>query len=156
MQEDESQSEPEQQPTSGRESDGSQPEPEQQPTSESATDQGQPRLQPRPAPPIPLPLTEEQKRRQYLWGLGWGLIPVIVFLVTFSIAAQQVGYNSLGTLIFGGLAAILLYFVELIVSLFFLANDRMRFVGYGLLTAVLASPVIAYIGCTVIPKVIHP
>ena len=97
----------------------------------------------------PAPLTQQEKRWQYFLGLGFGLIPTIVFLVTFGIAAQQ-GQNGLGTFIFGGLAAILLYFVELIVTIVCLVIERVRFVGYGLLTAFLASPVIAYIGCMVI------
>ena len=132
-----------------------QPEHEQQPVSGDAADESQTRSQPPPAAPTPLPLTQQEKRRQYFLGLGFGLIPMIVFLVTFGIAAQQ-GQNGLLILIFGVLPAILLYFVELIVTLFFLAIDRVRFVGYGLLTAVLASPVVAYIGCTVIGQVIHP
>ena len=147
MQEDVNQPE-EEQPLSEKEAEEKQPEQEQQPVSGDAADESQTRSQPPPAAPTPLPLTQQAKRWQYFLGLGFGLIPVIVFLVTFG--------SDESTLILGGLAAILLYFVELIVTLVFLAINRVRFVGYGLLTAVLASPVIAYIGCTVIRQVIHP
>jgi len=158
MQEDENQPEEEQQPLSGKEAEEKQPEQEQQPISGDAAGASQAGPQPPPAAPTPLPLTQQEKRRQYFLGLGFGLIPMIVFLVTWGIGVQQ-GHslnnqqNSLGILIFGVLPAILLYFVELIVTLFFLAIDRVRFVGYGLLTAVLASPVIAFIGCTVIGSI---
>ncbi len=146
---DDSESEPEEQPLSGKERDESHPEPEQQPTTEGAADQGQPRLQARPAPPIPLPLTERQKRRQYFLGLAFGLIPLIVLLITIG-AGSGPGENGLGILLFGALLAVILYIIELIPVIVFLANKQRRFVGYGLLTAFLAIPVVVAIGCYVI------
>jgi hypothetical protein len=155
MQEDENQPEEEQQPLSEKEAEEKQPEQEQQPVSGNAADESQARSQPPPATPTPLPPTQQEKRKQYFLGLGFGLIPVIVLLVTFGIGEQQ-GQNGLGTLIFGALAALLLYIVELITTIVFLSNKRRSFVGYGLLTAFLATPIIAAIGCIVIPQVIHP
>jgi len=102
-----------------------------------------------------LPPTTQQKRRQYFLGLGFGLIPVIVLLVTFGIGTAQ-RESGLGTLILGALVAVILYVIELIVTIVYLANKPWRFVGYGLLTAFLASPVVAAIGCTVLPNLIHP
>ena len=154
MQEDENQPEEEQQPLSEKEAEEKQSEQEQQPVSRDAADESQTGSQPPPATPTPLPLMQQEKRRQYFLSLGFGLIPVIVLLVTFGIGTQQ-GQNGLGTLILGGLAAILLYIVELITTIVFLFNKRQRFIGYGLLTAFLVTPIIAAIGCTVIPQVIH-
>ena len=174
MQENENQPEPETPPPSESEPDAGQPEPEPQPLSESEPDAGQPepaseeqqsqpgpQIQPppatgpQPATPIPLPPTRQQKQRQYFWSLGFGLIPVIVLLVTFGIGTQQ-GESGLGLLILGALLAVLLYIIELIVMIVFLANARQRFVGYGLLTAFLVTPIVTAVGCTVIPKLIHP
>lgn len=162
-QEDESQSEPEPQPPSEGEIKEGQPEPEPQPTSESVVGGGQPqqRLQAPPAAPIPLPPTARQKRRQYFLGLGFGLIPLIVFLVGFGAAIEQ-GLYTLGEeygwdqLLLGFFVGLILYIIELIVMIVYLSNGQRRFAGYGLLTAFLASPVIAFIGCTVVPNLIHP
>jgi len=152
MQDDVNQPEEEQQSLSEKKDEEKQPEQEQQPVSGDAADESQARSQPPPAAPTPLPLTQQEKRRQYFLGLGFGLIPVIVFLVTFGIGELS---QDLGTLILGGLAAILLYIVELITTIVFF-NKRQRFAGYGLLTAFLVTPIITAIGCTVIPQVIHP
>ena len=108
---------------------------------------------PPPLPPVPpmTPLTQEQKRRQYFIGLGVGLIPLIIFLVSFGL--------SLGTnyaYLNGIFIAAFLYVIELIVTIIFLLDKRVRFAGYGLLTAFLASPVVAAIGCTVIPNLVQP
>jgi uncharacterized membrane protein (GlpM family) len=158
MQEDENQPEEEQQPLSEKEAEEKQPEQEQQPISGDAAGASQSHAsgsQPPPGAPTPLPLTQQEKRRQYFLSLGFGLIPVIVLLVTFGIGTQQ-GQNGLGTLILGGLAALLLYIIELITTIVLLVNKQRRFAGYGLLTAFLVTPIIAAIGCTVIPQVIHP
>jgi uncharacterized membrane protein (GlpM family) len=155
MQEDVNQPEEEQRPLSEKEAEEKQPEQEQQPVSGDAADESQTGSQPPPAAPTPLPLTQQEKQRQYFLSLGFGLIPVIVLLVTFGIGVQQ-GENGLATLIYGALAAIILYIVELITTIVFLFNKRQRFAGYGLLTAFLVTPIIAAIGCTVIPQVIHP
>jgi len=150
-QEDDSKSEQEPQSSSERETEESQPEPERQPTTESIVSEGQPqqRLQAPPAAPIPLPLTVGQKRRQYFLGLGFGLIPLIVLLITIG-AGSTPGENGLSILLFGALLAVILYIIELIPVIVFLANKQRRFVGYGLLTAFLAIPVVVAIGCYVI------
>src|SRR5215472_14658696 len=146
MQEDENQPE-EEQPLSEKEAEEKQSEQEQQPVSRDAADESQDESQPPPATPTPLPLTQQEKRRQYFLSLGFGLIPVIVLLVTFGIGTQQ-GEKGLGTLILGGLAALILYIIELITTIIFLFTKRQRFVGYGLLTAFLVIPIITAIGCT--------
>jgi hypothetical protein len=157
MQEDENPYEQEKHLPYENRAEGSQPEPEPQPTSESVAGESQPEQEPQPPPaaPVRLPLTSQQKRRQYFLSLGFGFIPVIVLLVTVGIGVQQ-GESGLGTLIFGALLAVLLYIVELITTIVFLVNERRRFAGYGLLTAFLVTPVVAAIGCTIIPNLIHP
>ncbi len=131
---------------------------EEPPRAESEAEQGQNEEQssPPPAAPIPLPLTARQKRRQYFLGLAFGLIPLIVFLVLIGLYQVRPGLNALGYLILAGLLGSVLYAIELIVTIVYFSNKQRRFVGYGLLTAFLASPVIAFIGCTVIPNLIHP
>jgi hypothetical protein len=152
----ESQPEPEGQPPSESEADESQPEPEGQPPSESEADESQPRvgMQPPPATPIPLPPTQRRRTWQYLLGLVLGLIPLIVFLVGYGIALRTAGgaFGALGTSIIG----LILYILELMVTIVFLTSKNVRFAGYGLLTAFFATPVLVAIGCSVIPNVIHP
>ncbi len=141
-----------------KETSGSQPKEEMQPPSETPvahhddqpialyTDVG---MQPPSETPIPLPLTPKQKRKQYLLGLVFGLIPLIVFLVGLGIALGSPGYNALGPFIYFSLLALLLYVVELIITIVYLANKKVRFVGYGLLTAFLATPIVVAIRCSV-------
>ena len=154
---DESKSEQEPQPPSEREAEEGQPEPQPQPTSENVVGEGQPqqRLQAPPPAPIPLPPTTRQKQSQYFLSLVLGLIPVIVFLVTFGVGTTQ-GLNGLGILILGALLAALLYIIEITVMIIFLNNKPRRFIGYGLLTAFLITPIVTAIGCTVIPNLVHP
>ncbi len=106
-----------------------------------------------PETPIPLPPTQRQKRGQYLLGLVLGLIPLIVFLVGYGIALGSAGgtLNALGTSFLG----LILYIAELIVTIVFLAIKNVRFAGYGLLTAFLATPFVVAIGCSVLPNIIH-
>ncbi|SRR6266566_5429494 len=96
----------------------------------------------------PAPLTDQQKRRQYFLGLGLGLIPLVIFLVSYGLTLTQSQIANILVVII--IVAIGLYVIELIVTIVCLVIERVRFVGYGLLTAFLASPVIAYIGCMVI------
>jgi hypothetical protein len=139
-----------------KEASESQPEPEEQSPSESEADESQlePEEQPPPATPIPLPPTQRQKRWQYLLGLVLGLIPLIVFLVGYGIALGTRGgvFNAIGTSLLG----LILYIVELIMTIAFLTSKNLRFAGFGLLTAFLATPVVVAIGCSVIPNLIHP
>lgn len=130
----------------------SQPEAQEQPASESVADESQPRQGPQspPAAPTPLPLTSQQKRRQYFLGLGLGLIPLVIFLVSFGLSLTQSQIANILVIVI--LASIGLYVIELIAIIICLVIARVRFVGYGLLTAFLASPVIAYIGCSVIVR----
>jgi hypothetical protein len=106
-----------------------------------------------PAPQTPLPLAAAQgqntrrKRSQYWLGLALGLIPLIIFFLGLGLLFQPPASNVAGTLI---IASLVLYLVSLIAMIVCLSIGRVRFVGYGLLTAVAASPVIAFISCVVV------
>jgi hypothetical protein len=105
-------------------------------------------------PPIPIrPVQAPQQNSrnqglQYFLGLGLGLIPVIVFLVGIGFGFTSTATSALsGALLVAGLAMYAGSIVVMIVCLFF---QRVRFLGYGLLTSVLISPVFGVVGCVVI------
>ncbi len=98
----------------------------------------------------PPPLTQVEKQRQYFLGLVLGLIPLIIFLVGFGLVIGTPG----SFFIYAIFASAILYIIEFIVTIVFLVIDRLRFVGYGLLTAFLATPIIAVAGCLVIPNLL--
>jgi ABC-type polysaccharide/polyol phosphate export permease len=100
-------------------------------------------------------VTPPNRTLQYFLGLGIGLIPLIVFFVAFGITLGSGSLNSLNIAIPLLLVSLLLYIIELIVTIIFLRREDVRFRGYGLLTAFLATPVIAFVGCTVIPNLVH-
>ena len=78
-------------------------------------------------------------------GLGLGAIPLLVALVGVYTVTVGGPYSGAG-LVAGGA----LYLAALIAMIVCLSIARVRFVGYGLLAAVAASPVIFGIGCVVI------
>jgi hypothetical protein len=95
--------------------------------------------------------TPHQKRNQYLLGLGLGLIPLLVFLVLLGISVGSTDvYRFLGVGEFDLLLSGLLYSVAIGTMITCLFFKRVRFLGYGLMTAVIVSPTIANIGCKVI------
>ena len=106
---------------------------------------------PPPSMPPMTPPTQEQKRRHYFIGLGVGLIPLIIFLVSFGLL-----YSTISVSLTGILIAAFLYIIELIVTIIVLVNNRLHFAGYGLLTAFLVNPVIAAVDYTILPNLIQP
>jgi hypothetical protein len=82
-------------------------------------------------------------RQLYLLGIGLGLVPVVLLLA---------GVGNLACAGRGGLpaAAGYLYVAQIVGGLICVCVDRIRSVGYGLLTMALAGPVVAAIGCAVI------
>ena len=83
------------------------------------------------------------KKRQYLLGLGLGLVPVVLLLAGMGNVVCAGG---------GGLpaAAGYLYMAQIVGGLICVCFDRIRSVGNGLLTMALAGPIVAAIGCAVI------
>ena len=99
-----------------------------------------------PMTPLSHP-TPPRKQHQYLLGLGVGLIPLLFFLLGIGLSFNT-SISDLATFLLVGSAV--LYLASIIAMIACLINQRVRFIGYGLLTTVLASPVIGFIGCTII------
>ena len=86
-------------------------------------------------PPIPLnPFVA------YIIGLALGGIPTALILVAAGGLASQVS----GTLV---TMALVVYLISLVPTIICLAINRTRYIGYGLLTMVFATPVIGFIAC---------
>jgi hypothetical protein len=82
----------------------------------------------------------------YLWGLGLGLIPAILWFLAGSEARQ--GLDDRFNQVLGFFVLALgLYVVELVVMIICLANKGSRLFGYGLLTMMLVAPVLAAMSC---------
>jgi zinc-ribbon domain len=81
----------------------------------------------------------------YLWGLGLGLIPAILWFLAASVATQ--GNQDLGQGISLFVLGLGLYGVELVVMIICLVNKPSRLFGYGLLTMMLIAPVVAAMSC---------
>lgn len=113
------------------------------------------------SPPTPLPPNGRRARNSYLRGLAVGSIPLIIFWIFGGIAGylqyfQQSPYNFPGAtpffagLILGGIA-----FVALLISaIVCLAHEDMRPRGYGLLTMVFVSPVVAAGSCQIYVRIL--
>jgi hypothetical protein len=83
---------------------------------------------------------------QYFIGIIIGVIPLALGL--FSISGIIGSGSSLANYLF--FAALLGYLAVFIAMIVCLCIPRVRFVGYGLLTLVLATPVVAFVACTVL------
>jgi len=107
--------------------------------------------QPAPQAPIPLPAAQPQDRRrklrQYFLGLGLGLIPLLIFLPGLGLSVNTPSSPVSSALL---IASLVLYLASIIAMIVCLSIRKVRFVGYGFLTTVSASPIIAFISCTVI------
>jgi len=120
-------------------------------------------LQPEPGlagipmePPLPLRPRESAGRAawrrsaQYVFGIGIGSVPLALFILALapsplslytSFFAQQSGVNTAGCIAWGG---------ALVLAIGMLASRHTRFIAYGILSMVLATPVIAVISCFVL------
>lgn len=104
-----------------------------------------------PPPPLMMPrpqLTRAQWRNRYLLGIGLGFIPVLIALVCIGIILNRstptILANNVG---FGVIAAAVLYIAVFISMIVCLAIDRLRPIGYGLLTMVIAGPIVVTASC---------
>jgi hypothetical protein len=100
----------------------------------------------------PPTMSSQQSSRQYYLGLGLGAIPLLAWGTILGLYLSQSGttYGNVNMLIFGLYASLVAYAALLVATIVCLAIRRVRSVGYGLLTAFLATPVVVAIGCTVI------
>jgi len=107
----------------------------------------------RPMSPIPFPqpqLTTGQKTGRYFIGIGLGCAPVLI-LLALVLGSGIIGGSVVSAL---GAAAPLvpcalgIGFLGLMI--YFLTQERYRQIGYGMLTVLVALPVIAAVGCVVI------
>jgi hypothetical protein len=90
--------------------------------------------------PQPQQNQEMSHSMQYFLGLGIGLIPLILAMISIGTSSTTILFPI----------APLLYLVMLIASVVCLIIQKVRFVGYGLLTMVCVTPVIAFIACIVL------
>jgi hypothetical protein len=108
-----------------------------------------------PPPPMPPPMPaappppQRGFLRGYLIGLGVGLIPLVVAMIGLGQVSSGGGTNA--NLLLLGLG---LYLAEIISMIVLLVVRRTRPIGYGLLTMVVISPIVFFIGCTV--RVLNP
>lgn len=101
--------------------------------------------------PYPPPLTGGQKAGGFFGGLGLGLLLAVVIVF---------GTSTLSSVLFstfGGAGGGLVVFVPIVLFLasiglmtYFLAKARLRWIGYGLLTALVVLPVVGVVACVVI------
>ncbi len=85
------------------------------------------------------PASQQSRTPQYFIGLGVGLIPLILAILGF----RSTSFGILFTI------GLILYIAELIATIVLLSLQQVRFVGYGLLTLFLISPVVFFIACIV-------
>jgi hypothetical protein len=110
----------------------------------------------------PTPLRPPNQRRQFLLGLGLGVIPLAVWLIFIGAATADVArcaseqvYCSLpgvGQLLTGLIVFGILWLIQVIVTIATLTNQARRFVGYGLLTMLLIGPIVGSIACIEVPN----
>jgi len=101
----------------------------------------------------PIPLRVQRSPRnatgQFFLGLLLGLIPAVLVIAAIGLAYGN--SVSSGNIVTDGLiAALVLYAASFIAMIVCLIPERTRWIGYGLLAAVVSSPVIAFIGCVVV------
>lgn len=104
--------------------------------------------------PVPFPLERQltggQKTGQFFGGMGLGLAGfvaiVLITILAINALGPALGQNS-G---FIALVPVALFVGFIVVMSFLLAKPRARWLGYGLLAALVALPVIAVVGCVVI------
>jgi hypothetical protein len=100
--------------------------------------------------PYPPPLTGGQKAGGFFGGLGLGLLLAVVIVFATSILAgvlSSLSGTASGLVVF---VPIVLYLASIGLMTYFLAKTRLRWIGYGLLTALVVLPVVGVVACVVI------
>lgn len=99
---------------------------------------------PQPKPPY---------AKQFWLGIGLGSIPLILALVGIGAVVGGTALSGIGSILL--VVGLFLYMALLVAAIVCLFIREVRFLGYGLLTLAVTSPVIAYIGCVVIYSAIN-
>ena len=94
------------------------------------------------------------RKRQYLLGVGLGFIPLIAFLIFYGLALRSPSPLT-SPFTSGVIIAFIVWVIELFVVIGFLVSSQVRFVGYGLLTAFLVTPIVTAVACNALPHIIH-
>ncbi|SRR6266567_2508631 len=92
------------------------------------------------------PPQQYSRGMQYFIGIAIGVIPLALGLFFLGSPTGN-SSNIANYLIWAALIGYIAVFIGMIVCL---CISRVRFVGYGLLTLVLAAPVVFFIACTVL------
>jgi hypothetical protein len=134
-------------PIPGESESGQIPGPESEPPAPGENEANLPSEPTEPVPPLSTgnanvspPGPRANARRDYVLGLVLGLLPILSLLITFNLPVFMTVLCIAG----------IFYLMAILVMIACLANKKSRVAGYGLLTAVLISPIIVAIGCVVI------
>jgi hypothetical protein len=113
-----------------------------------------PQYPPAAPPPEPLVfprrgLSSGQKTGRYFLGIGLALLPaVVIYLLATVTSALGAGGSGLANLT--GIVPVILVPAALIAMIYFLTQERLRFIGYGMLTVLVVAPVVVVVACLVI------
>lgn len=99
------------------------------------------------APPLQPPAPD--RKRQYWFGIAYGAIPLVILLLS-GVAARfdQGNYGVAG--LPGTFIGLIGYVILLVVTIVHLVKREKRFIGYGLLTMLLITPVVGVYACMLI------
>jgi hypothetical protein len=96
---------------------------------------------PRPA------LSGAEKTGRYFLGIGLALLPAIL---TFGLMALLGGlFNGTAATALGFVVP-LLFLAALVYMIYALTQERLRFIGYGMLTVLVAAPVVVAVACIIL------
>lgn len=108
-------------------------------------------------PPNSPPPNGRANRNAYLRGLALGSIPLLIFWILGGIAGvmqfvnppNPYSYAGAGPLFAGVILGAIALVAVLIAAIVNLARPQTHFLGYGLLTMLLVSPIVAVLSCQI-------
>jgi len=99
-------------------------------------------------PPPPTP----NRKRQYWLGIAYGIFPLLIFLISGALLRLSLtGIGAFGLISF--VIGLVGYLALLVIAIMYLSKREKRFIGYGLLTMLLITPVVAVYGCMLISQI---
>ncbi len=96
-----------------------------------------------------LPPPQPPRARHFWLGIGLGAIPLVLALIAIGTLASGAGSVLL-------IISLVIYAAVLIAAIVCLIIKDVRYVGYGLLTMVCATPIIAAVACVVLLTALSP